>query len=79
MSKAKPIGYTITHRFPGVDISEQELANLLAIASWQCTPKFPRRGRMAWHVLEEAASLVADPSYKLRAAKRVHLSFVMRG
>ena len=65
----KTIDYVVTHRFEGVDISDQEFEKLLAIASWKVLPKFPRRGRMAWHILEEPASLVSNPNYKLRAAK----------
>ncbi|MDJ0617627.1 MAG: hypothetical protein QNJ63_12930 [Calothrix sp. MO_192.B10] len=63
------IDYTITHRFPGVNIDDQELEKLLAIASWKRIPKFPRRGRMAWHILDEPASLVSHSNYQLRAAK----------
>jgi hypothetical protein len=63
------LNYTITHRFQGINISERELETLIGLASWQRIPEFPRRGRMAWHILEEPASLVSNPSYKLRAAK----------
>ncbi|MEQ9370102.1 MAG: hypothetical protein RIG63_13950, partial [Coleofasciculus chthonoplastes F3-SA18-01] len=63
------LDYTITHRFPGLDLSDREFETLIKLASWQRIPEFPRRGRMAWHKLAEPAALVANPDYKLRAAK----------
>ncbi|MEQ9487287.1 SET domain-containing protein [Coleofasciculus sp. F4-SAH-05] len=63
------LDYTITHRFPGLDLSDREFETLIELASWQRIPEFPRRGRMAWHKLNEPAALVANPNYKLRAAK----------
>lgn len=69
MITIQTLDYTITHRFSGLEISDQEWETLIGLASWQRIPEFPRRGRMAWHILEEPASLVNNPNYKLRAAK----------
>lgn len=69
MITKQTLDYTITHRFQGLDLSDRELETLIGLASWQRIPQFPRRGRMAWHVLEKPATLVANPNYKLRAAK----------
>lgn len=69
MITTQTLDYTITHRFPGLDISDRQLSTLIGLASWQSIPEFPRRGRMAWHILETPAALVTNPDYKLRAAK----------
>jgi len=66
---SQEIGSVITHRFDDVNISEREFDILLDIVSWKRTPKFPRRGRMAWHILDEPASVPAFPDLQLRAAK----------
>ncbi|KPA13866.1 hypothetical protein MHK_005928 [Candidatus Magnetomorum sp. HK-1] len=65
----KKIDFTITHRFNEVSITEKEFKNLLSISCWNCIPYFPHRGRSAWHILEEPASVNSDLSYKLKAAK----------
>jgi len=63
------IDYQLTHRFTDVDISDREFEELLAIASWQQVPKFPRRGRVALHILEKPISVTSAPECKLKAAK----------
>ena len=61
--------FTVTHRYTGTTISEQEWQYILEAATWQRMPAFSVRGRSAWHILREEVFLQSNPSYKLRAAK----------
>ncbi len=65
----KTLEFTVTHRYDGVSISEQEWQYILALVSWEIVPSFSVRGRSAWHVLREDVHLKERPNYKLRAAK----------
>jgi len=65
----KSIGFSVTHRYMDVDISEQEWQYILELASWKRMPSFAVRGRSAWHILREDVSLKSPPHNKLRAAK----------
>ncbi|AFY40092.1 hypothetical protein Lepto7376_3946 [[Leptolyngbya] sp. PCC 7376] len=69
MITTQSLKYTVTHQFEDLNISDQQFKTLIELASWQRMPKFPRRGRMAWHLLEQPVSLANRPSHKLRAAK----------
>ncbi|GEM_PF-1632148 len=64
-----PLGYTITHRFDGLDLSEEVFEQIIELATWSRTPTFYKRGRMAMHVLDEAVSPLSKPSIRLRAVK----------
>ncbi len=63
------IDLELTHFFEQVEIPEDEMENLLKIASWQIEPQFPYPGRTAWHVLEKPAFLKSDKTRKYYAAK----------
>ena len=65
----EPLGFTVTHRYQDVDISEQEWEHILALATWKQMPKFAVRGRSAWHILREVVSLKSTPAHTLKAAK----------
>ena len=65
----QPLGFTVTHRYADVAISEQEWEHLLALASWQQMPHFAVRGRSAWHILTQPVSLKSKPDYQFKAAK----------
>lgn len=47
------IEYVITHQFTDVNLSEDELKNMLEIVSWKQTPWFAAPGRTAWHSFED--------------------------
>ena len=64
-----PLGYTITHRFDGLDISSEVFEELIALASWAKTPTFYKRGRMAMHTLDVPVSPLTRPDIRLRAVK----------
>ncbi len=64
-----PLGYTVTRRYDGVDISDQEFQHILDLASWNRMPSFSVRGRSAWHILQDVVSLKSAPTRRFQAAK----------
>ncbi|MGB1014150.1 MAG: SET domain-containing protein [Nannocystaceae bacterium] len=68
-NSSQPLNYTITHRFEALDLSEEEFARIIALATWQKTPKFYKRGRMALHTLDRVVSPTKDSAVHLRAVK----------
>lgn len=48
-----PLAYSIVRQNRTLNIPSHELDVLLATLSWRKSPHFPRRGRMAWHVLNQ--------------------------
>ncbi|VFN02701.1 MAG: hypothetical protein BECKG1743D_GA0114223_106222 [Candidatus Kentron sp. G] len=65
----RTLEYELTHRYDGVTISNAEFDRLLGAASWRTQPEFPRRGRVARHVLQDPARLGNDPERRLTVAK----------
>ena len=63
------IDLEVTHFFDQVEIPEDEVGNILKIASWQITPKFPYPGRTAWHVFKKPVYLKSDKERRFYAAK----------
>lgn len=64
-----PLGYTVTHCYDGVDISDREFQHILDLASWKQMPRFSVRGRSAWHILREGVVLKSVPDRRFAAAK----------
>jgi hypothetical protein len=59
----------ITHLFDQISIPEDELEELLKVASWQIQPQFPYPGRTAWHVFKKPVHLKNDKEKTFCAAK----------
>ena len=59
----------ITHLFDQIAIPEDELEELLKIASWQIQPQFPYPGRTAWHVFKKPVHLKNDKDKTFCASK----------
>lgn len=61
--------FTITHQYDGVNLSSDELQQILTFIGWNECPPFKQPGRVAWHVLEQEANVETTPEYQLKAAK----------
>lgn len=68
-SPVRELGFSITHNNENLTISAEDRDALLKIIGWNTTPEFPRRGRMAWHVLSRPIQPQLSDPHLLRAVK----------
>ena len=59
----------ITHFSDQIAIPDDELEDLLKVASWQTQPHFPHPGRTAWHVFKKPVHMKNDTGKTFYAAK----------
>lgn len=63
------IDLELTHFSDQVEIPEDELQEILKIASWEVTPKFPYPGRTAWYVFKKPVYLKGNKEKRFYAVK----------
>lgn len=63
------IDFEITHNNPDCGLQKADAEKILSYVSWKEKPIFPRRGRMAWHVLQTPLTHIGLAQQTLRAAK----------